>query len=201
MSDARILPLPGRRPPADAYASRADDELMRLVRVGERGAFAALMTRHHARLGDVCVKLTGSRAIGDELAQETWLRVWAHRADYRASGQFDGFLFTIARNLVKNHLRGARRRGRVVADADGEATAAALEGTHLDALLARERQAYALEALASLPGPLREALVLRFAAGLDYAQMGAIAGASESTLRSRVFHGLRRLRARLDGAR
>jgi RNA polymerase sigma-70 factor (ECF subfamily) len=48
--------------------------------------------------------------------------------------------------------------------------------------------------LAKLPGEQREAIVLRFSAELDYADIGRIAGRSEETIRSRVFLGLSRLR-------
>ena len=46
---------------------------------------------------------------------------------------------------------------------------------------------------------LREALALRFAAGFDYAAMSEVLGVGESTLRSRVHHGLRQLHLRLRG--
>ncbi len=53
-------------------------------------------------------------------------------------------------------------------------------------------------ALSQLSGDMREALLLRYAEGLRYDEMAAVLGAHESTLRSRVHHGLKLLKRHLE---
>jgi RNA polymerase sigma-70 factor, ECF subfamily len=64
-------------------------------------------------------------------------------------------------------------------------------------VLARELEGDVHRALGELPEPMREALLLRFSESLAYEDIAAIVGASTSTVRSRVFHGLKRLQGHL----
>ena len=63
---------------------------------------------------------------------------------------------------------------------------------------ALESQRRVRDALSRLPASMREALLLRYAEGLAYDEMAAVLGTGESTLRSRVHHGLRLLRSLLE---
>ena len=187
-------------PPPDTASLRAreDGELMMLVRAGLAAALRVLAERHMANLTRFCGKLVVDIHAGQEIAQQTWLQVWAHRARYESQGRFGVFLYTIARNLCRNELRRRARLGSWVDPAaadDRLASVPAEDATHLDALLLRERKRELLRALAKVPEPQREALLLRFDEELSYEDMAAVLGASESTLRSRVYHGLRVLRA------
>jgi RNA polymerase sigma-70 factor, ECF subfamily len=185
-------------PPPDAsLRGRSDEELMILVRAGLAPALRVLAERHMGKLAGFCGKFLGDAPVGQEMAQQAWLQVWAHRAGYQAQDRFSVFLYTIARNLCRNEFR---RRARLGSWLDGTATdthlasVAADDPSHLDALLLRERRRELLRALAKIPEPQREAMLLRFDEELSYEDMAAVLGASESTLRSRVYHGLRALR-------
>jgi RNA polymerase sigma-70 factor (ECF subfamily) len=109
------------------------------------------------------------------------------------------FLFTVACNRCRNHGRWwRRRRGREV---DDDATAReepAVASSGLDELLARERQRRVHAAIGRLPTKQREAVLLRFDQGLDYAELARVLDSSETTIRSRVFQGLKKLRELLQ---
>lgn len=199
---SKVIPLKPRPEPARAapLAERSDDELMLLARAESKAALATLAERHVGRLTSFCAKQLGEVAAAEDVVQETWIRVWAHRKEYRPQGKFLVLLYTTARNLCRNHARGARRRERWLpslaapADLDGVVDE---RPDHVEALIARELQGDVHRALGELPEPMREALLLRFGEGLAYEDVAAIVGASESTVRSRVFHGLKRLSAHL----
>jgi RNA polymerase sigma-70 factor (ECF subfamily) len=198
---SKVIPITAAR--RRSLSDRKDDELMRLARAGEREAFAALVERHMDRLCDFCVKMTWDRDAGRDIAQEVWIRIWSARDHYAPAGRFESFLFTIARNLCRNARRDRGRRGRVLVDAGRHEepvdAARGLSSDHVEELLAREQQGRIYEAVSDLPPKFREAILLRFAAGLDYAQMSDVLGRGQSTIRSRVYHGLRRLRHQLAG--
>jgi RNA polymerase sigma-70 factor (ECF subfamily) len=184
------------RAPERPLAEREDDELMLLASAGRREAFAVLVERYLPRLTSFCGKFVSHARLGEELAQEVLLQAWAQRQRYQPRGRFAPFLFTLAHNLCRNHLRDTLRRGRCEADAlplEPDAPAPTL----LDELLERERTRRIHEAVSTLPEKLREAVLLRFDQGLDYADISHILGCREVTARSRVFHGLKRLRASL----
>lgn len=199
MTDAAVIPLPPARA-AQRLEDRSDDELMRLAASGVRPAFEVLVSRHMPKLTSFAIKMLGDRRAGEDVAQDTWLQVWTGRARYRPRGRFEAFLYTIARNRCRNAARSSRRRGRAHADwfADADEPAST-EPSHFAALLERERRARVYEGIAALPPKLREALLLRFEQGLEYPDIARIVGRSESTVRSRVCNGVRRLRAIVGG--
>jgi RNA polymerase sigma-70 factor (ECF subfamily) len=185
-------------PDAASLPALKDDELMTLVRAGLAAALRVLAERHMERLVRFCGKFLTDFHAGQEIAQQTWLQIWTHRARYESRDRFNVFLYTIARNMCRNELR---RRARLGSWTDPNASDTRLasvpseEETHLDALLLRERKRELLHALAKVPEAQREAMLLRFDEELSYEEMAVVLGAAESTLRSRVHHGLRALRA------
>lgn len=182
----------------DALAERSDDELMTLAQAGARKAFEVLVARHAQRVAQLCGRFVNDEQLGRDLAQDVWVMAYQRRESYRAEGRFMAWLVTVASNHCRNQLR----RHKAAPHATGEL---ALIGEHapphIDRLLIEERQRRVRSALSELSAPMREALLLRYAEELRYDEMTAVVGAGESTLRSRVHHGLRLLKEKLEGER
>jgi RNA polymerase sigma-70 factor (ECF subfamily) len=182
--------LPGGAPPLEA---RADDELMQLARAGLDAALATLIRRHQGAVRAYCARVCGS-ALADDVAQEAFLALWARRNDYEARGRFRAYLFTLVEKRALNVLRSGTRRRRKHEAARPETLP---EPDQLDALLDRERQEQLYALVDELPGEQRRAIWLRYAGGLEYAEIAEIVARPEATVRTRVFLGLKRLRATL----
>ena len=180
----RHAPLP--QPPDP----RSDDELMRLAGLDQREAYEALVRRHQARLRAYCSRFCGNAVVGDDLAQECFVEIWRRRVSYQAQGKFKQYLFHIAANRGKNQLRTQRRELL----SDDAAERARERAPDSDRFLVRQREQRVEAGLARLPELQREAVLLRYSAELDYAEMANLLDASEATLRSRVFLGLMKLR-------
>lgn len=195
MSFPRLVP--STAPSQEALTERSDDELMRLAQAGLRDAFAVLVERHAKRVVGLCSRFANDPQLGRELAQDTWVLVWRGRDKYRAPGGFAAWLITIARNHCRNQLR--RQRPKTTSE-DVEALADEIRNSpeQLDKLLLEERRRRVRKALQGLPFAMREALLLRYAEGLRYDEMTAIVSTGESTLRSRVHHGLKLLKQELE---
>jgi RNA polymerase sigma-70 factor (ECF subfamily) len=179
--------------PGEALAERSDDDLMRLSRAGAKSAFAVLVERHAARLLGLCSRFVNDAELGREIAQDCWAEVWRSREKYRGDGGFVVWLVTIARNHCRNEHRRRKVRAR-----EPEHDPAASSPEQLDALLLEERRKRVRLALSELSSPLREALLMRYAEGLRYDEMTSVLDAGESTLRSRVHHGLKALKDKLE---
>lgn len=204
MSESRPAPLiPLPRPRAERPLDERDDEALMVLAAGEhRPAFEAIVDRYLARLTNYCAKFVGSARTGEELAQDILLEVWARRRSYRPGRGFPVYLFTLARNRCLNEVRREARRRRWDAGAqapDGHDPAADAPD-QLDGLMERERVRQVRAALLQLPPKLREAVLLRFDQALDYAEIAAIVGRPESTVRSRVFLAMKTLRRAVPGA-
>jgi RNA polymerase sigma-70 factor (ECF subfamily) len=199
---SKVVPIAPRTGPAPRASLEdcSDDELMLLMRGGATTALRVLAARHLVRLQRFCTKFLRDPHAADDVVQETWLRIWSLRSAYRPEGKFVVLLFTSARNLCRNHARSTQRRAHWLPSAgptlDLELLADA-QGDHLSGLIERERQRAIESALHELPEAMVEALLLRFSEALSYEDIARIVGAPESTVRSRVFHGLKQLRARV----
>jgi RNA polymerase sigma-70 factor (ECF subfamily) len=176
-----VIPL--RR---SSLGEHADDELMQLASAGVDQAFAELVRRHQKEVRGYCCRCCG-RPAGDDVAQEVFLELWRTRQRYEPRGKFRSYLFTIVHTRVLNAVQ---RRPREV-ELDEKVH---LAGGELDAVLEAERARRLRLKLAALPDKLQQALLLRFAAGLDYEEMAEVLERSQSTVRSRVFQGLLRMR-------
>jgi RNA polymerase sigma-70 factor, ECF subfamily len=181
-SDCAVIPL--RR---SGLAERTDDELMQLASAGVDDAFAQLVRRYAGQVRGYCTRRCGGAAAGDDVAQEVFLQLWRTRGRYEPRAKFRAYLFTIVQTRVLNAVM--RRPCEVELAHD-----IPLPGQELDAVLEAERVRRLHQKLSLLPLRLREAVLLRFSAGLDYGEMAEVLERSQSTVRSRVFHGLMRLR-------
>jgi RNA polymerase sigma-70 factor (ECF subfamily) len=178
-------------------AERDDDALMLLAGRGLTEAFAVLVRRHQRALRSFCARASGDVRAGDDLAQEVFVVVWRQRVEYQALGHFRSYLLTIAAGRCKNERRARQRRAEEPAPRELSAQQRTPSSAQLDSLVASERQRKLYELVAKLPAAQAQALRLRYAAELDYAEIAAIAKRSEATIRSRVFLALKQLKKRI----
>ncbi len=181
------------------YMTLDERSTIAAVRRGDTAAFASLVEAYQGPVFNLAYRLTGSRPDAEDLTQEAFLKAFASLDGFREDRRFFSWLFTIALNLTRNHLKKNRRGvgeaagppdGRSVEDraADGEAEGA-------EELLVRRSELDRLDAaLAVLPLEQREAVVLRYYQGLPFEEVAEIAGVSSGAARMRVQRALESLR-------
>ncbi len=155
-------PDDGRREEAvDRTAMRACRE------EDDREAFADLLERHERRVLAVIRRMGPEAATADDLFQEVFLRVWRHRRSFRPTAPFAPWLYRIVRNVVNDwRVADARRRERRPGDEPPR------EVSRPDEELGRRETAERVRGeIARLPERQRDALVLRFSAGLSYGEI------------------------------
>ncbi|TWT55193.1 ECF RNA polymerase sigma-E factor [Rubripirellula amarantea] len=115
--------------------SDPDVRLMLRVRDDDAGAFAELVARYEMRLIRLMQTIGPRRDLAEDLAQETFLRVFRARKSYEAGAKFSTWLFTIAGNVARNSARSLGRRKEVSeVDASGNTSSPQLlAATALDA--------------------------------------------------------------------
>lgn len=181
----------------------SDEELMRRVQNGDRGAYGLLYERYSPAVLSYLYRMLGSTADVEEIGQETFLRAFKFAATYRYPQKFSNWLFTIARNQAINQIRRRKRspvRSAAELNLEGvdESTPSAVAirafgENNAGALVKREEIQKMLGALDDLPADQKEVIVLGIFQDLTYNEMEQITGTKAVTLRSRMFHGLRRL--------
>ena len=173
-----------------------DATLMSRVRSGDRDAFGQLVDRHKDALVNYLTGLTRSRDRAEELAQESFLRLYQSLARYREQGQFVPFLFRIATNLLRSEERRARRF-RILSMkffSNGHDP----RPTPQAELLQAEAGERVAEALAELPLKYRSPITLREIEGWSYREIASALRCQEGTVKSRINRGRERLRRLLS---
>ncbi|MBZ0113589.1 MAG: sigma-70 family RNA polymerase sigma factor, partial [Thermoanaerobaculia bacterium] len=171
----------------------ADDQLMMAVKAGDDSAFETLVHRHQDRLIGYLVRLTGDVERAEDLAQESFLRLYRAVSSYRPQGYLSAYLFRIATNLVRSEER-RRMRWRVL-----EPIFRSTEGRRSvpeaqSELLGSELQRRLREAITTLPVTYRLPLVLFEMEDWTYAEIARVLGCREGTVKSRLFRARRRLK-------
>ncbi|QDT06362.1 ECF RNA polymerase sigma-E factor [Rubripirellula lacrimiformis] len=83
------------------------------VRDDDAGAFAELVQRYEARLVRLMRTIGPRNDLAEDLAQETFMRVFRARKTYQPGAKFSTWLFTIAGNVARNSARSLGRRHEV----------------------------------------------------------------------------------------
>lgn len=181
-------------PQGDALFSDAgmsDAELVARARSGDATALRDLIDRHYDACWRYAFRMLGDRADADDVAQDTFVRALAGLAAYAERAQFRPWLFTILVNQCRNASVARARRQRRFLSVDTIPIDDARRGVVLPVEPPREDLA---RAMARLDAAQREALLLRYGEGMEYAEMSQVTGASESALKMRVKRARDRLR-------
>ena len=180
--------------PRDLMASYCD---------GDAAAFRELYAAVAPRLHGYLVKMARHRALADDLLQQTFLKVHRARAAYVRGADPVPWIYAIAHRTFIDDARKTQRAIVRVADGDelpeigadlGGQTAASR-----DEPADPERVQAALDALAQLPAPQREAVVLTKLDGKSVAEAAEIAGTTVGAMKVRAHRGYEALRKLLGG--
>jgi len=184
----------------------ADEVIVARCQRGDYDAFAQLYERYRRPMLAYIYQITRNYDESASIAQDVFLRVFAHIDRCDVTRRFSTWLYAIARNASIDFLQARNRRVLVdfsTLDRDEDnriADRAPSAGDSVEAALSR-REASALlhQALGELPHIYREIIELVIFQERSYEDVAEILGGiSLGTLRSRMFHALRRLRTLLQ---
>jgi len=179
----------------------SDSDVLADVMAGDVDAFEKIVERHKHRLFNFVCRFVGDRETAEDIVQETFLRAFRRRREYRAIANFSTWLFTIAGNLAKSELR-RRKRWRFFSLNWDEETETGMEipdeshrpDTVTETSLTDRQIQQAIEAL---PANYRKVILLRDVEGLSYQEIAEIVNRPVGTVKSRVNRARIRLQKRL----
>jgi RNA polymerase sigma-70 factor (ECF subfamily) len=176
-------------------------DLLRRVRAGDESAFSELVGDVQTPLCSYLARLVSNDEVGRDLAQETLMRAWTSLPELHDEQHFKAWLYRIATNLARSHLRRARLI-RWLPWAQVE------EGTGSDVLSIEGPEARASatamvnETLAHLSTQYRTCLLLQVVGGFSQREIAGLLGISEKSVGSNVCRAreqFRRIYANLKG--
>lgn len=176
-----------------ALAEVPDEELMRRYGRGEPGAFEVLFSRYGGILQGYLQRQLFRPDEAADVLQDVFLQVHRARRDYDPTRPLRPWLFTIARNLLREHFRriGRRRESPALPDLDRVPDPAALQPPQ-EVSADQVRRA-----LASLPSDQRDAIALHWLEGFSFPEVAEIVGASVAAVKVRAHRGYKVLARKL----
>ncbi|HLP08254.1 MAG TPA: sigma-70 family RNA polymerase sigma factor [Opitutaceae bacterium] len=171
---------PSRAQPADA-ALDADHACLHRVAAGDPDALQPLFDRWKLPLLNFFYRALGSRADAEDLALQTFHRVYRAAARYRPETKFSAWLFAIARRELLHELR-RRRRKPVEPVPPEDLVSLAADASPHERRRATELEEHLLAALQQLPERQRSALLLTAAGELSPAEIATALGVSPGNL-------------------
>jgi RNA polymerase sigma-70 factor (ECF subfamily) len=183
-ADGDAVPLSG----SDVPTLDPDAALMLEVAADSEAAFTSLVRKHQNSLVNFFARL-GVSADCEDLVQETFVRLYRARRQYRPAARFTTYLYTLARNVWADRGRKIVRFERLSAGLQNEAE------VHGDVASAATGESLDLEAaLDQLSPKLREVIVLNIYQGLRYQEIADVLGIPLGTVKSRINLALAALR-------
>ena len=193
-----MLPIPLVRTARSARADRPSDAvdaaLIDRVTRHDLVAFEALYRAYHPRLERFLARMTARAGVIDEVINDTMLVVWNRARAYNGQSKVSTWIFAVA---YRKTLKALQREG-VAADEPGEEEADFQAGPEQRAV-AQETRSLLAQALGTLSFEQRAVLNLTYFHGMGYAEIAQIVECPVDTVKTRMFHARRRLRAILAG--
>ncbi|MGI9078055.1 MAG: RNA polymerase sigma factor [Gemmatimonadaceae bacterium] len=172
----------------------ADSALITRWLDGDERAATFLVERHARSLSRFVASL-GVRGDVEEVVQDTFVRAFGALDQFRAESSLRTWLFTIARNLVRDRIRSARVRRDTVPIEESDSVT---EGDALDETVAEETAHRLRLAVHRLTPMQREVFTLRVSEGMSYREIAQVLGSTEGAARVHYFNAMRSVKEFID---
>ncbi len=173
----------------------ADEQhLIQQAKQGSHEAFRCLVERHMKQAYNIAYRFVSDHDDADEVAQEAFVRAFRSLGSFRGDAGFSTWLYRIVVNLSLNQVRQNKKRMEREIDPDRAvmiSTATVAPGEQ--GILTGHLQ----QALNELPTLQRSVVILRHIDGLSTREVSQILHCSEGTVKTHLFRGLKKLRAKL----
>jgi RNA polymerase sigma-70 factor (ECF subfamily) len=157
--------------------------VLRKAQRGDERAFTIIVRMYEQPVYNYVLRLTGDRALSEDLTQEVFLRVYQGLPSFSLRSRFTTWLFQVTKNRVLDELRALERRPRAIVALEDipplEVVDAPVERTEaIDAVW---------RAVAALNPDLKMALLLRDIVGLSYAEIAETLEITLATVKWRIY--------------
>ncbi len=165
---------------------QTDRALMERIGRGDEKALELLMARHERGVYALACRFLGDEGDAEDVAQETFIRIFRAARTYTPDAKFTTWLYTIVRNLCFNVLRKRKSAEIVSADEEGIPELPSPSVSQLQQIIQNQLRERVRKAVERLPDHMRMAVLLHKFQGLQYDEIAAIFGCSVNAVKLRV---------------
>ena len=169
------------------------------ARAGDAEAFRQLFERYSRPVISFVFDMVNDRALAEDLTQETFVRAYRHLGALREEEKFSTWLFSIAKNVAREHLRSAERRtSKVELDDESVLELSDERPTPAAALLDKELNSVVRRALAGLDEDKRTVFALKVFQQRSYEEIAEITGFSLPKVKTDLHRARAEMRRRVS---
>ena len=168
-----------------------DEQVMARVQDGQVEMLAILFERHHVRLFNFFLRLSGDRPLSEDMVQEVFTRILKYRRSFRGDSKFSTWMYQIGRNAYIDHLRARRPEISIDEAWEQEPSPQPLPAEKAESEQEADLLARALE---RLPLRKREVLLLSRYQDMKYHDIADLLHCSVDNVKVQVHRSLKELR-------
>ncbi len=169
------------------YDKNSDEDLVEFFKNGDEGAFDEIYVRYAARLVKVIYYYVGDMDSAEDVLHEAFMRMIRHLDTYKSGRAFSSWIFQIAINCSKNHIKKSRRKDELFEKMTFGVKEGGLEFPSPEEEMMGNLEVEAFNgAVNKLKPRFKEVLLLRVEENLKYSDIAGILGCSERTAKWRM---------------
>ncbi len=184
------------------YQEYNDHQLMHQVTLEDKGALETIYARYGSSVYSLAMYMLKQEALAEEATQDIFLNIWLKASSYKTDrGEPRAWIMSVAHHKIVDVIR-ARRRALTATDPDGYETLELLPSAQISTEEAVERKIEReriLKAVATLPPPQRQVIMMAYFEGYTQSEMAKILKQPLGTVKTRVRLAMQKLRLVLEG--
>ncbi|MGQ8870781.1 RNA polymerase sigma factor [Paenibacillus sp. TSA_86.1] len=170
-----------------------EEELIQRIIDGDKQLFSVLVDRYKNKVYGIMRGMGASHPDAQDLAQDTFIRIYRYLPTRRAGSSFSAWVYSIAVNIMRDHMR--KRKPVMTADQKIDSVS---EETPEKRLLHKEMQREIHRQLEQLPETYRLVLLLKYTNELSYEEIATITDMSDAQVRNALYRGKKMLRKQME---
>jgi RNA polymerase sigma-70 factor, ECF subfamily len=190
-----------------ALLQATDPDLIALARKGSEKAYRELLGRYQRPVFSLVYRMVRDRELAEDIAQETFVKVFNHLGSYNPKYKFSSWIFKIASNLAIDHLRKKEPETISLDGSRNAQTAEQMEATRItvesrdenpeEFVMAKELGAEIEVAIGELRPEYRTAVLLRHVEGRPYEEIAEIMDIPLGTVKTYIHRARTELKVSL----
>tara|TARA_A100001015_G_scaffold14119_1_gene16493 strand:- start:466 stop:1041 length:576 start_codon:yes stop_codon:yes gene_type:complete len=165
-----------------------DSVLIKKAKNGNKGAFNILVNKYYTRVYASLFSFTKSKEDSEDLAQQTFVKVWQQLHSFRGESAFFTWVYRIAINLAKNFVASSGYKKQKINSSIDESEIEINSFEDLESIVIHNQSLRNINNyINKMPESLKTAFTLREVEGKSYEEISIITDTPIGTVRSRIF--------------
>lgn len=169
-----------------------ESEIIKRAKDGDQDAMAVIIENNQNNVFALAYRMTGNRDDAMDITQDTFIKAMRGLKRFRGDSKLSTWLYSIAANLSRDHLR---KHGRINVVSLEESWLKAGTDSPFEETSDHERAELVKRAIAALPPKMRAAFVLRYEEDLPIAEIADILDKSQGTIKAQIYQAKEKIRA------